>query len=75
MYYSDITYAAWIIESPATRLFVNQFVQPYRKEDAKFHVIVPLWREPSMTDGFPSQMASNAESVSILSCHHVEIYV
>ena len=40
---------------------------------AKLLLISSLWENPSMTDWFPSQRASNAESVSMSCRHHTVI--
>ena len=44
------------------RMFVQQLIKPMKI--SKFCITAPLWRE--WTDGFPSQRASNAGSVSML---------
>ena len=41
------------------------------RKTSKLHVTV--WGESTVTGGFPSQRASNAENVSIWRCHHMKI--
>ena len=65
-HYSD----SWSPKSPATRLFVQQFVQLTSNKTSK-----PVLRNPPMTDGFPSQRASNAESFSRTWRHHAVEYI
>ena len=42
---------------------IQQFVKA-GIQTSKFYVTGPLWGEPPVTDGFPSQRASNVKSVS-----------
>ena len=48
------------------------FFQAQIKKTSKLHVTGLYEGNPSVTGGFPSQRASNAENVSIWSRHHVE---
>ena len=41
------------------------------RPSVKLHILGPLWGKPPVTSGFPSQMASNAESVTVSCCHHL----
>ena len=52
-------WARWRLKSPASRLFAQPFVQVQLEENIKAPRLWPLWGE------FVSQMASNAENVSI----------
>ena len=60
----------WYLKSPASRLLAQTFVQVHMNENIKDPRFWPLWGNPSVTGGFPSQRASNAESVSIWLHHH-----
>ena len=64
-------WASWHLKSLATRLFIQLLVWASIKQDIKSCITGPLWRK-SMTDGFPSQRASNTECGSISSwlLHH-----
>ena len=44
--------------------------KPTSKEISKLHITGPLWQNSPVIGGFPSQRASNAESIS-LSCRYV----
>ena len=58
----------WRLKSPASRLITQPFVQAQIKENIKAPRHWPLWGE--FTGEFPSQRASNAESVSIWWRYH-----
>ena len=49
--------------SPATRLFVKQL--DITKKASELRIACHLWRNPLVTDGFPSQTTSKRESVTI----------
>ena len=50
-------------QSSTSRLFVQQLTEANSKENGKIHVSDPLWGNLLVTNGFPSQKVSNAESV------------
>ena len=51
-------------------MFVQPFVQAQIKENIKAPRHWPLWGNPPVTGGFPSERASDAENVSIWWRHH-----
>ena len=66
--YSNVTWASRCLKSPANLLFVQQMVQADTKTSSDLLVICV--GNPPVTDGFPSQRASTAESVSMSwRCH------
>ena len=64
---SDVSYELGRLKSPTALLFVQQLVQINNNEMFKALHHWPLWWEPSVTGGFPSQMVRDAESVNISS--------
>ena len=60
-YYSGITWVAWRPKSPANRLFSKSLFGITRKKTTKLCITGAL----IVICGFPTQMASNAESVSM----------
>ena len=69
-FYCIITLSIWCRQSLTFRLFLIMFVRSDIKENIKtpYHLCKD---NPPLTDGFPSQRASNAESVSMSWRHHV----
>ena len=65
-------WAGWHLQSPASWLFTQAFIQAQIKENIKGPRHWPLWGELPVTDEFPAQKASNAENVSIWR-HHVRV--
>ena len=62
------------LKSLATRQFVQQLAQINNiKTPPKSRISGPLWGIPSVTGGFPSQRASNTESVSISWRRHISL--
>ena len=47
--------AQWLLNLPASRLFAQPFVQAPIKENIKAPCLWPLWGEPPVIGGFPSQ--------------------
>ena len=68
---SEVIWASRRLESPTTRLLIQQFIQANNK-NIKICTTNPLvWGKfTRVTDGFPSQRDSNAESVSMSWRHH-----
>ena len=65
-------WARWRLKSPASRLFTQSFIQAQIKENIKKIRVTGLCAgNSSVTDEFPTQMASNAGNVSIWWRHHV----
>ena len=60
----------WRLNSPATRLFTQPFIQAQIKENIKALRHWPLCGNSPGTGKFPAQMASKAENVSIWWRHH-----
>ena len=58
------------VKSPASRLFIQPFIQTQIKENIKAPRHWPLCGEFTGTDEFPAQRASYAENVSIWWRHH-----
>ena len=54
-HYSDATWLPWRLKSTANRLFVQKFVWTKQQWNSKLHITGPLWGNPSVTGGFPSQ--------------------
>ena len=63
-------WARWRLESPASPLFTQPFIQAKIKENIKLRVTGLCAGNSAVTGEFPSQMASNAENVSIWWRHH-----
>ena len=59
---NDVTWASYLLKSPAARAFVQQFVQT-NKELSKIRISGPLWKET--IDDFPSQRVGYTEKVFI----------
>ena len=57
------SWAFWCRKSPATQLFVQQFVQVNTKGASKLYIIHPFRRESHVTVGFPAPCASKASKV------------
>ena len=74
---SDITmtswWARWRLKSPASRLFIQPFIQTQTKENTKTPRHRPLCGEFTGDRWIPAQRASNAENVSIRWRHHVNL--
>ena len=68
-HYNDITWTSWRVESPATGLFVQQFIQADIKRH-KLRTDGPLWGESIAHLWIPSQRASNAGNFSMWWRHH-----
>ena len=60
----------WRLQSPASRLFTQSFIQTQMKENIKAPRHWPLCGEFTGTGDFPVQRASDAENVSIWWRHH-----
>ena len=58
------------LKSPASRLFTQPFIQAQIKENIKLRVTGLCVGNSPVTGEFPTQMASNAENVSIWWRHH-----
>ena len=65
VHYLDVTISAIASQTTSSSMFFQPFVQADIKENINVRVIGPLWGESPVTGGFPSQRASNAESVSV----------
>ena len=59
------------LSSPASRLFAQQFVEADIKRNIKASYNWPLCSNPTVTDRFPTQNASNAKIVYISWHHHL----
>ena len=70
-HYSDVMWTRWRLKSPASRLFVQPFVQAQIKENIKAPRHWLCEENPPVTIGFPSQRDSNAENISIWWRHHI----
>ena len=66
-YYCDVIISAMAsqITSIASLLFAQPFIQTQIKDNIKAPRHCPLWGNPSVTGGIPSQRASNADNGSI----------
>ena len=64
--FSDVTWAWWCLTSPATQVFVQQFVWANIKKDIRGSALLVLCEGNP-----PSQRPSNAESVSIAGRRHI----
>ena len=70
-HYSGVKIIWSHLKSPASRLVLLSRLSRCRsKETSKFRITGLCERNPPVTDGFPSQRASNAENASIWWCHH-----
>ena len=68
---SDITWASWCLKSRSTQLFVQQFVEA--NNNLQTYALRGICEgNPLVTDGFPAQRSSNAESVSTSQWRHNE---
>ena len=58
----EVIWASWRHRSPVIRVFVQHFIRPNITETSKFRITKPFMKGTHrwLTDGFPSQMASNA---------------
>ena len=65
----------WRLKSPASRLFIQPFIQTQIKENIKAPRHWPLCGEFTGTGEFPAQRAGYAENVSIWWRHHVTLSV
>ena len=64
-------WARWRLKSPASRLFIQPFIQAQIKEKkSKLRVTGLCAGNSPVTGEFPAQMASNAENASIWWRHH-----
>ena len=63
LYYSDITWASWRLNSLATGLSVQQFVYANNKENIENPYYCRFKGNASVTDGFSSKSASYSEHV------------
>ena len=63
-------WARWRLKSPASRLLIQQFIRVQIKENIKAPRHWPLWGNSPVAGEFPSQMANNAQNVSIWWRHH-----
>ena len=67
IYCSDDMWASWLLKSPVMWLFVLQVIHTLIKEFITASYYWPLLEDnPPLTFGFPSQRASKAESISML---------
>ena len=66
-----VNYSDVIMSAMASQINGVSFVQAQIKENIKAPRHWALWGDPSVTGGFPSQRASNAENVSISWRHHL----
>ena len=62
-----------IVKSPALRLFTQPFIRAQIKKNVEVPRHLPLGGESPETGEFPTQMASNAENVSIWWIYHGNI--
>ena len=57
---SDTTWASWCLKSPASRLFVQKFVEVHNRYQHQCYVLLTICEgNPSETSWFPSRMPSN----------------
>ena len=68
---SEVTWVSWCLKLLTTWQFVQQRIQDDHKENRRLYITDLLWRESSGNCWFPSQRASNEESVSTSSQHRV----
>ena len=61
----------WRLNSPASPLFTQPFIQAQMKENIKLRVTGLCDENSPVTGEFPAQRASNAENASIWWRHHV----
>ena len=69
-HYSEITWTSWLLQSPPTRLILQKLFRLTSKKTSKLSITGPFLGESTGNGGFPSQSASNVESVSTSWCHH-----
>ena len=69
-HYSDVIWPPWHLNSQATPLFVQPFVQPHKRKRQSCTLLALFERNPPVSSGFPSQRVSNAESLSMWWCRH-----
>ena len=62
-HHNDVTSAPWRLESPITRLIVEQLFSPTTKNIIASHYWALCEGKPPVTGGFPSQKASNAGNI------------
>ena len=60
----------WRLKSPRLHCLLNRLFRRWSKKTSKLRVTGLCEGNPRVTDGFPSQKASNAENVSIWWRHH-----
>ena len=53
--YGEVTWESWCLESPANRLFIQQFVKADIKENIKACVTRPFWWESTSARWIPGQ--------------------
>ena len=70
---NDVKWPTRRLNSPASRMFVHQFVQANIRGNMKAPYHYLCEGKLPVTNGFASQRASNAESVPILWRHHVSL--
>ena len=66
----DVTWASWRLKLPPTPPFVQLFHQADNNENT---LLTLCEGNPPVTGGFPSQMASDVDSVSMPWRHHVSL--
>ena len=89
IHYNDVIIRGIASQINGVWIFAQPFVHTQIKENIKAPRHWPLWRKLTVTGGFPSQMANNAENVSIWcfvclfqmidscqssTCNHVTLY-
>ena len=62
---------AMVSQKPASRLFIQPFIQRRSKKTSKLRVTGICEGNSSVTGEFPAQRASDAKNVSIWWRHHV----
>ena len=58
-HYSDVTWASWRLQSPASQMFIPAYI----KENNKSRITGPLWRESTVDRWLPSQRASKGGNI------------
>ena len=58
------------LKSPATRWFVQPFVEPTSQKASNPHYCLFCWGNPPVTGGFPTKGTSNTENISQPWHHH-----
>ena len=69
--YSVVIWTALRLKSPTNQLLDQQLIQTNNKENIKAPHNWPLWGEPSVISGFPSQRVNIAQWVSVSRRHYV----